>query len=58
MMNTFDEYDAERLKLARKDLYRIFESHFGDPSLRRELNRLSTIIRKIDVLLGTKEGTP
>lgn len=56
-MNTFDKYDTERLKLARKVLYMIFESNFGDQSLRRELNRLTTIIRKIDVLLGTKEGT-
>lgn len=53
----FDEYDTERIKLSRKVLFMVYEQNFGDPSLRRELDRIATIIGKIDQLMNLKGET-
>lgn len=53
----FDEYDTEMIKLSRKVLFMVYEQNFGDPSLRCEIDRLATIIGKIDQLMNLKGET-
>lgn len=51
---SFDEYDKGRLEEARKLLRKVYEYNYGDPSCRREADRLATIIGKLDVILNWK----
>ena len=47
-----DEYDIEKLEQARELSLEVFEYHYGDSHMRKEANRLETIITKIDYLLN------
>ena len=47
------EYDRDKLKNARRDILSVYEYHFGDSYMRSEIQRLETIIRKIDHLLNS-----
>lgn len=53
----FDNFDKGRLEEARKLLWKVYEYNYGDPSCRREVNRLATIIGKLDELMNLK-GEP
>lgn len=46
------EYDLVQLKKARKEINQIYEYHYGDSRMRKELNRLETIIEKLDYLIN------
>ncbi len=52
-----DAFDRARIEEARRLLYKVYEYNYGDPSAKKEVSRLDTIIRKIDQLLN-KEDTP
>lgn len=52
----FDEFDKRRIASAREMLWKVFEFNYGDPSMRKEVDRLGTIIGKIDQLLNMKGG--
>lgn len=45
------EYDRDKLKNARRDILSVYEYHYGDSYMRKEIKRLETIISKIDYLL-------
>lgn len=49
-----DEYDKRMLKEARDTIYAVYEFHYGDSYMRSEVQRLETIINKIDFLLDLK----
>ena len=45
-----EAYDLELLEKARKLLFQVYEYHYGDSNMRKEIRRLETIINKIDSL--------
>ena len=51
----FDEYDKIQFQKARDILNKVYEYHYGDSYMRGELNRLNTIITKIEQLEETKK---
>lgn len=57
-LHDFDEYDELQFAKAKDILNRIYEYHYGDSYMRGKLNRLNTIITKIEQLvskIGEKE---
>ena len=48
--HVFGEYDLEQLAKARKHLQKVYDYHYGDSYMRKELGRLETIITKLDEL--------
>jgi hypothetical protein len=58
-LHDFDEYDEMQFSKAKDILNRIYEYHYGDSHMRGKLNRLYTIITKIEQLeakIGEKEN--
>lgn len=53
-MGKFDRYDTIHLEEARELLYAVYEYNFGDTHNRSGVNRLATIIAKLDYLIDTK----
>lgn len=49
-IHDFDEYDEMKFKEAKDILNRIYEYHYGDSYMRSKLNRLNTILKKIEQL--------
>ena len=47
----FDEYDKNKLIEAKKLLVKVYEFNYGSPRMHKEVNRLETIINKLDFLL-------
>lgn len=56
-MGKFDRYDTIRLEKARELLNDVLDYNWGDPHNRDGVNRLTTIISKLDYLIDTK-GEP
>lgn len=56
-MEKFDRYDTIHLEEARELLNKVYEYNWGDPHNRSGVNRLGTIIAKLDYLITTK-GEP
>ena len=54
----FDEFDKKKIEETRQILWKVYECNYGDPSVKRETDRLATIIRKIDELLNIRRPTP
>lgn len=50
------EYDFEQLKQARYLIQKVYEYHYGDSLMKKEIKRLETIIAKIDYLLALDVG--
>lgn len=50
-IHDFDEYDREQLEKAKQILLKVYEYHYGDGKMNMKLNRLATIIHKINELL-------
>lgn len=50
----FDRYDTIRLEKARELLDSVYEYNWGDTHNRDGVNRLGTIINKLDYLIATK----
>ncbi len=50
-----EEYDVLKLKEAKTKIQKIYEYHYGDSYMRKELNRLETILNKIDFLITEAE---
>lgn len=48
--HSFGKYDQEQLEAARKLLLKVYEYHYGDSHMRKQLGRLETIINKLDEL--------
>lgn len=48
--HALEEYDLELLAQARKLLLKVYEYHYGDSYMRKELGRLGTIIKKLEAL--------
>lgn len=46
----FDSYDLEHIEKAKQLLTKVYEYHYGDSKMRREILRLETIIAKIQFL--------
>ena len=46
----FDTYDQDQLEKAKQLLIKLYEYNYGTPSMRQEVNRLETIIKKLEVL--------
>lgn len=44
------EYDLDLIEKARKLLFQVYEYHYGDYKMQKEIRRLQTIINKIDSL--------
>ena len=44
------EYDLELIEKARKLLFQVYEYHYGDSYMQKEVRRLETIISKINSL--------
>lgn len=51
----FDEWDEGLLRTAMKNLEKVYEYNYGSPRMRSKLNRLQTIIRKLEILLEDAE---
>ena len=49
--HTFGEYDVEQLRAAKRLLLKVYEYHYGDSHIKKELDRLETIINKLDALI-------
>lgn len=47
----FTQYDRQQLESAKQILLRIYEYHDGDGKMQEKINRLATIIYKIDTLI-------
>lgn len=45
-----DEYDRRKLVKARKLITEVYEYNYGDSHLRKQVDRLETIIRKLEAL--------
>ena len=43
----FGEYDLNKLEKARKLITEVYEFNYGDPSCKKETNRLFTILKKL-----------
>ena len=41
------EYDLKKLEKARKLITEVYEYNYGDPSCKKETNRLFTILKKL-----------
>lgn len=48
--HTLEEYDLQQLDQAKKLILKVYEYHYGDSYMRKELGRLETIIAKLDEL--------
>lgn len=46
------EYDKELLTKAKELIVKVYEYHYGDSYMRKEIKRLETIINKIDALMS------
>lgn len=46
----FDNYDYEKLAKAKSLLIEVYEFNYGAPGMARKLNRLETIIAKLETL--------
>lgn len=44
------EYDLELLREARELIFKVYEYHYGDSKMRKEICRLETILNKIESL--------
>lgn len=44
------EYDLKLLVEARQLIWKVYEYHYGDSQMRKQVSRLETIINKIDEL--------
>lgn len=44
------EYDLKMLEQAKQLVLKVYEYHYGDSYMRKEIRRLETIISKIDSL--------
>ena len=51
-LHKLDNYDKEKLEEARQLIMDVYEYHYGDSYMKSEINRLETIITKIDYLLN------
>lgn len=49
------EYDKEKLQEAKKLIEKVYEYHYGDSYMQKEIKRLETIIAKIDYLIQQAE---
>ena len=47
-------YDLRLLEEARKNILKVYEYHYGDSYMRKEIKRLETIISKIETLQNLK----
>ena len=46
----YSEYDLQKLRAAKKELMQVYEYNYGNPAMKKEVNRLETIIGKITYL--------
>ena len=46
-----DKYDKEQLLKAKEFINKVYEYHYGDSYMRKEIKRLETIISKLDFLI-------
>lgn len=53
-MYTFCPYDDAKLKEAKRLLLEVYEYYYGDPAWKRQVNRLETIIQKLEELENIK----
>lgn len=53
-IHSLGEYDKEQLLKARQIIDKIYNYHYGDSYMRSEVNRLETILRKLNQLLDSK----
>ena len=49
-----DEYDIDLMEKAKQLLIKVYEYHYGDSYMRKEIKRLETIISKIETLQNLK----
>ena len=56
MMCKLEAYDREKLHEARNLVVEVFEYYYGRNGDYQLVNRLATILRKIDFVLEEKEG--
>lgn len=56
--HVFEEYDLEQLAQANKLLLKVYEYHYGDSHMRKELSRLETIIKKLEALQNINKTVP
>lgn len=52
----FGEYDFQQLEQARSLISKVYDFHYGDSYMQKEIKRLETILQKIDYLLTLKKG--
>lgn len=50
-LHKLDEFDIELLQKAKTNIIKVYEYHYGDSYMRREIKRLETILNKIDMLI-------
>ena len=53
--HVFGEYDLQQLEQAKKLLSKVYEYHYGDSYMRKELGRLKTVINKLEDLQKISE---
>ena len=55
--HTLGEYDQQQLEAAKQLILKVYNYHYGDSYMRKELGRLETIIAKLEALQNLKEIT-
>lgn len=55
-LHKLGNYDRDQLKKARDLIEKVHTYHYGDSYMKSEINRLETIIEKIDYLISKTEG--
>ena len=49
-IHRLEEYDRERIEEAISALSKVYDYHYGDSKMRKELKRIETIIKKLEEL--------
>lgn len=55
-LHILEEYDLQQLQQAKKIITKVYEYHYGDSYMRKEIKRLETILSKIDFLLRSNSN--
>lgn len=53
-LNIFDDYDNEKLIKAKQLLIEVYNFNYATPNGRKSINRLETIISKLNALINSK----
>ncbi len=50
-LHSLEPYDIHKLKLAKDTVQKVYEYHYGDSYMRKEVDRLYTIVKKLEEII-------